>query len=233
MLDVGSRTIEDYILQLDAHGAVRADCECLMTVSISRFFRDRGLWQALEEHVLPPLFSKERKEIKVWSAGCACGEEAYSLKILWDMLKDQFDDVPRLHLLATDMNPLYLEKARQGSYQKSSLKEVSLEIQSRYFSSRKGRRLFEILPPLKQDISWVKHNLLEGPPDKGFQLILLRNNLLTYYDEEIKMPAFRKIAESLAVEGFLAIGSLEHLPSGGSGLEALGKSPYIFFKKGT
>ena len=233
MMELNCSDISGYLLELGRNVEARNECEQLMTVSISRFFRDKKLWEFLEGEIFPDLIKSEKDIISIWCAGCASGEEAYSLMILWEILKDQFDHIPRLQLLATDMNPLYLEKAKQGSYPKSSLKEASQEIQDRYFHSLKGGRRFEINPSLKGNISWLKHHLLEDPPEQEFQLIFLRNNLLTYYDEQIKVPAFRNIVESLAVGGFLIIGTHEKLLSGGSGLEPLGKWACIFVKNVT
>ena len=81
--------------------------------------------------------NKNFEKIKVWSAGCACGDEVYSFKIIWDDLKNRVGHLPKLELIATDMNPDYLDIARTGIYSSSSLKEVTKEFQSIYFIKKK------------------------------------------------------------------------------------------------
>ncbi len=80
MHSLGCHDISAYLLELDRSDKLRHECELLMTVSISRFFRDRKLWEVLEAEILPGLIEKRVKKIRVWSAGCASGEEVYSLK---------------------------------------------------------------------------------------------------------------------------------------------------------
>jgi len=211
----------------------RKQVEKLLTVSISRFFRDRGLWQAIERHVLPEIIAPAKKRIKVWSAGCACGEETYSFRILWEELTDRLAQMPELELWATDTNVEYLQKAQEGVYPSSSLKELSAELRSKYF--HKGgfetRPSFWVIEPLKEGIFWEIQNLLsEDPPQQNFSIIFLRNNLLTYYEDELKIPAFRKVLTSLAPEGFLIIGAHERIPTEVPALFPSPHHPNIFQK---
>lgn len=223
------RTMQEYFLALDQNKEARQDFEHLMTVSISRFFRDRGLWQALENEILPAIIKKNRKRVKVWSAGCACGEEVYSLAILWHTLGGCFQQMPGLQLLATDMNPVYLDKARIGIYSRSSLKEVPEAVRGRYFK-RGGKKqiYYAIAERLKKGIVWQGHNLLADPPGTDFQLVFLRNSLLTYYEDELKEPAFQKVLNSLTQGGFLIIGAHEKIPPGSQGLLPFVEHPCIF-----
>lgn len=212
MQQLGCRDMESYLAELNNSYEVRQHCELLMTVSISRFFRDRALWQALENRLLPELIEQNKEKIKVWSAGCACGEEVYSFKIVWDCLKKCFTHLPQLEILATDMNPTCLERGQKGIYPSSSLKEVQIEFRSIYFNSKRGGKLYEVKPSLKKDIVWKIHHLLLDPPGSDFHLIFLRNNLLTYYQDQLKIPALKKVLDSLAHFGLLIIGSHENLP---------------------
>jgi len=225
------RTMQEYLLALDQNNDARQDCELLLTVSISRFFRDRGLWQTLENEILPAIIKKNKGSVKVWSAGCACGEEVYSLKILWDTLGGRFHHMPGLEILATDMNPVYLDKARIGTYTRSSLKELPEALQARYFKHGTKKRDYAVAERLKIGIMWRGHNLLFDPSTNDFQLIFLRNSLLTYYQDELKVPAFYKVLDSLVQDGFLIIGSQEKIPPGVRGLLPFGHHPYIFQKR--
>jgi chemotaxis protein methyltransferase CheR len=203
MQQIGFRKIDEFLSAMEGNPDLRRQVEILMTVSVSRFFRDRKLWEALERHVLSGIIVKGDEKVRVWSAGCACGEEVYSFKIRLGYNAAAFERLPQLEFWATDMNPLYLEKARAGVYPQSSLKELPPAWRIGYFCHR-GESYFAVSDFLKEGALWKVHNLISDvPPQTGFQLIFLRNNLLTYYKEEFKIPARKRIIERLAPGGFL------------------------------
>jgi chemotaxis protein methyltransferase CheR len=222
--------MESFLAELDKNDEIRHQCELLMTVSISRFFRDREFWQGFKENILPEFMDDDRDKIKFWSAGCACGEEVYSLKIIWNMLNDSYLNVPDLEVLATDINPTYLERARSGIYPSSSLKEATKEIHSRYFKQKSDKNLFEVKTLLKKGVTWRVHHLLSDPLESDFDIIFLRNNVLTYYKEELKKKAFRKVLGSLALNGFLVIGCHETIPVEAENLIYDSHVPYVLRK---
>jgi len=221
--------MEEYLQALKETPLLRLECDRLMTVSISRFFRDRALWKTLGNDVLPAVVARGTPLVKAWSAGCACGEEVYSLKIVWDMLSGHVHALPRVDILATDLNPLYLEKAKAGVYSKSSLKEVPESLRPLFFIGHgKGVPYTAIKPALKRNIRWVAKDLLSGVPDERFHLIFMRNNLLTYYDAALIAETFRKVLDCLERHGYLVIGAHEKIPSITHRLRPLKKLPCIF-----
>jgi chemotaxis methyl-accepting protein methylase len=228
MKALGCQDFEAYLRALDNDKELRAQCEVLMTVSISRFFRDRGFWETFESQIFPEIIDRNRERVKVWFAGCACGEEVFSFTILWDRLQDRFQDLPELKLLATDMNSVYLERARLGLFSRSSLKEVPADVKTKYFERQREKNQYRISPSLQRGISWRLHNLLDDPPDRNFHLIFLRNNLLTYYEKELKKPAFEKVVACLVPGGLLIIGSHEKLPMETNDLLPYNGSSYVF-----
>jgi len=222
--------MDDYLQALEENPERKEQAERLLTVSSSRFFRDRSLWQTLKNQVLPMMITKDTEKIKVWSAGCACGEEAYSFKIVWDKLRGAFERFPELELWATDMNPEVIDKARAGVYSLSSLKELPEGLRVSYFNPAEESYL-TISDSLKKGILWKLHNLLsDDPPQKDFQIIFLRNNLLTYYKKTVQKPVFRRVLDSLAAGGFLIIGAHEKLPSESLELFPSRHPPNIFQK---
>lgn len=223
------RTMQAYLLELDRNEDARKELERLMTVAISRFFRDRRLWEILGDRILPAMIEEAKVGVKVWSAGCACGEEVYSLKILWDIMGGRFQNLPRLYIWATDMNPVYLTKARTGAYPRSSLKEVPEALRDKYFRAR-AKGGYAVIESLKEGIVWLGHNLLSEPPGNEFQLVFVRNGLLTYYEEHLKKPAFQKVADSLAHSGYIIIGTHEEIPAGIQGLLPSRHHPCIYQK---
>lgn len=232
MNQLGCQTVEAYLLVLGRDSAARYHCERLMTVSISRFFRDLGLWRALADEILPMIFKENSMSMKVWSAGCACGEEAYSMKILCETMASRVNHMPDVEIWATDMNPDYLKRAQTGVYSASSLKELPQALRKLCFRPTQQQHAYRINEPLKKGLIWRVHNLLSDPPDSQFQLIFLRSSLLTYYRDALKLPALEKVVDSLARRGFLIIGAHEEIPPGTNELVPFGSHAYIFQKKG-
>ena len=230
MQQLGCRNVQEYFLTLDINSNARHHCELLMTVSISRFFRDRHLWQSLEHEILPSIIGQHTGKMKCWSAGCASGEEVYSFKILWHTIERHVGTLPKLEIWATDVNPDYLRKAQAGTYPQSSLREVPEALRNLHFKTGTKSQPYAIAEFVKNGIIWQLHNLLSDPPDTGFQLIFLRNSLLTYYVEEVKVHAFQKVLNALAREGLLIIGAHERIPTGAGGLLVPCGHPHIFQK---
>jgi chemotaxis methyl-accepting protein methylase len=231
MKELGCRNMAAYLAELEKEDEARQHCELLLTVSISRFFRDREFWITLEKKLLPELITRKRTRIKVWSAGCACGDEVYSFKIVWDCLQKSFAHVPELEIIATDINPVYIDRARAGIYSSSSLKEVKEEFQFIYFKQKGGKKLYEVKASLGKDISWKIHHLLSDPPGSDFDIIFLRNNVLTYYEDRLKGEAFKKVLNSLAPNGLLIIGSHEELPFETEDLTGVAPHSFVFRKE--
>jgi chemotaxis protein methyltransferase CheR len=231
MQEIGCRSMETYLDSLDRDEALRDQCESLMCVSISRFFRDRLLWKAVEDQIVPGLLEENIKRLKLWFAGCACGEEVYSFKILWEGLKDRFDHpMPELGIWATDINRVFLRRAQDGVYAFSSLKEVPVKLKEIFFISHGDRGPYTIVPSLKQGIRWRVHNLSSKFDEFNFHIIFLRNSILTYYNDELKQAAFQKVIDSLNNGGFLIIGTHEKLPFESGDLVPFGSQHYVFKK---
>lgn len=230
MQEHGYHTLNDYLRALEKP-EIMSDVERLFNVSISHFFRDRSLWKVLGDEILPDMTRKYDSHINVWSAGCALGQEVYSFAILWDMTKGVFHRCPRLFLLATDSNPEYLKKAKEGVYGKSGLKGLSHEMEAIYFHVSEDGSRFSFAENTKKNITWRVHDVVKEPPPKEkFHLIFLRNSVLTYYREERRMPVLLKVIDSLEDGGFLAIGCHERLPSPIHILAPYKSSPCLFQK---
>lgn len=232
MQELNCPNIKAYLNLLNESDAVRQESERRMTVSISRFFRDRKLWHDLEEDILPRVIKTGKQILRVWSAGCARGEEVYSFKIIWDRFSVKCIQVPVLRVTATDIHPDYIAKARAAVYTKSSLKEVSSEIRESYFTIRKRGNHFEVKASLKEGIDWHVQDIFAGPPGSAFDIIFLRNNLLTYYKAHKKKEGLTKIAKALAPNGWLILGSHEKMPPGALDVERHDSIPWAYRKAG-
>ncbi|MFC1859366.1 CheR family methyltransferase [Thermodesulfobacteriota bacterium] len=230
MQKIGCHTTTSYLEKIKYKPEIREECERLMTVSISRFFRDRQFWLTLQKKLLPDMINLKRESARVWSAGCACGEEVYSFNMVWDCMKKSNENLPEIEITATDLNPVVLEKAKAGVYRAGSLKEVPSELRSLYFDTKSGGTLFEVKHVIKKNITWKHHHILKDPPGSIFDIIFLRNNLLTYYQDRQKKAAFTKIVDCLSPSGVLIIGSNELLPFDTDQLVPVTPYQYVFRK---
>jgi chemotaxis protein methyltransferase CheR len=184
----------------------------LLTVTISRFWRNAGMFQALEQTWLPTMLERVDADepLQLWSAGCASGEEPYSLLILW---QESFSDSGReVRLLASDSDTRCLERARQGRYPASSLAEMPLFLRWKYF--RKENGTFFLQGDFSDRIRWVEHNLIWDPPFPGCHLIFCRNLVYTYFTEPLQQKLTHSFHASLAPGGLLITGRKERLPAG-------------------
>ncbi len=213
MQDLNCSSMKAYLDLINQDETVRQDCELRMTVSISRFFRDKQLWIGLEEDIIPAILKRQSKRLHVWSAGCARGEEVYSLKIVWHRLSQTHTHLPVLNITGTDKHPAYIHKARAGEYTKGSLKEIPPELLEHYFDIRKSGHRFDVKPFLREDIDWGVQDIFATPPGSGFDIIFLRNNLLTYHKAPLKEEGLGRVVQALASKGWLIVGSHEKLPA--------------------
>jgi len=210
--EVGFSHFEEYLLKVQKDPEEQDHLSKILTVTISRFFRDREVFDFLENFIIPTIIKnrKEKDEFKIWSIGCASGEEPYSFLLLW---KEKFEkNFPQIHLsiLATDINEKLLERAKEGRYKKSSLKEVPKEVLKSYFNIENG---FYILDrSIQESVGFKKHDIIHEEPFSGMDIVLCRNLAFTYFSKECQMNVLKKIARSLNKEGYLVIGKDEFPP---------------------
>lgn len=195
----------------------------LLTVTISRFWRNAKLFQALENTWLPAvLVSMPGNEpLKIWSAGCASGEEPYSLLILW--LESFAGSGRELRLLASDSDSHCLQRAQQARYPASSFREMPLHLRQKYCNNEKGT--FSLRHDLSQRIEWFEHNLIWEAPPPNNNIIFCRNLVYTYFMDDLQQEITRRFHQALAPKGLLVVGRKDRLPPGTEGLFCLVDHP--------
>ena len=145
------------------------------------------------------------KSIKAWSAGCATGEEPYSLAIVFEDLR--IKKTPRI--LATDIDRDAIEKAKRGIYEAKQLYNVRPDRLKKYFL-KKSDNLYEVSQVIKDRINFKRHDLVLDPFDKDFDLILCRN-VVIYLEREVKEKLYRKFKDALRIGGVLMVGNTEQI----------------------
>lgn len=181
-----------------------------ISVTVTEMFRDPHVYKTLREQAIPQL--KTYPFLKIWVAGCATGEEVYSLAILLEeegLLK-------RCQLYATDINEEALSKARQGIYDTARLKEYTVNYQSAgghasfadYYHSRYGSAIMR--ESLRKNIVFSGHNLVTDAAFGEMHLVVCRN-VLIYFDNYLQNRVLGLFRESLAPGGFLLLGTKESL----------------------
>ncbi|HEY3353240.1 MAG TPA: CheR family methyltransferase [Polyangia bacterium] len=207
--------------------------DALCRVVISRFGRDRGVFEALRAEVLPALIAAARagggREVRCWSAGCASGEEPYTLALLWSRsVRGLHPDVD-LRIVATDADERLLARARQGGgYPRGSLKDLPPAWAAEAFEERDG--LCYLRAPVRAAVELVQQDVRAAVPAGPFHLVLCRNLAFTYFDEPLQRAVLGRIAGVLLDGGALVIGAHERLPDGAADFVAWPPGPGIYRK---
>lgn len=176
-----------------------------LTINVSEFYRNPEQWQLLEKEMLPYLFERFGKNIKIWSAACSTGDEPYTLA----MLLAKFIPMNQIQITATDIDKQVLSKAQMGLYDEKSLKGLPKEYISKYFT-KIGARSYQISDEVKRCVNFKQHNLLKDPYVKDYHLIICRN-VMIYFTEEAKAEINKKFCDSLKQDGLLFVGSTEQI----------------------
>lgn len=234
MQELELRSIDAYRDYLDAHPDEWNRLDAMCRITISRFYRDRGVFDALRDPLLPDLaerlINQNQSALRAWSAGCASGEEPYTLRILWrHTLADRFSTL-NLHITATDADPHMLDRARTACYSRGTLKELPddwIERAFRYDDARDDEPHC-LRPAYKRGIRWRQQDIREAMPDGPFQLILCRNLAFMYFDETLQRRCLNRLLDRLAPGGWLILGKHEALPDGDWLLDAWDEHKRIY-----
>ncbi|MCW5805125.1 MAG: PAS domain-containing protein [Deltaproteobacteria bacterium] len=177
-------------------------------ISVTSFFRDPRAYEALARDAIPKLFSNRTitDHVRVWVAGCATGEEAYSLAILLLEHASALAAPPHIQVFATDIDENALAEARQGWYPESVAVDISQERLARFFVRENGR--LRVAKEVRELVLFSTHNLLRDPPFSRLDLITCRN-LLIYLDRSAQDHVLTMFHFGLRPDGILFLGSSE------------------------
>ena len=202
-----------------------------LLIGVTHFFRDPEAFETLEKMVIPQLLAGplQNREVRVWVAGCATGEEAYSLAILLDEAIDANEHVNGFRIFATDIHRSALERASAGYFQTEALEHVSAPRLARYFEPRGDG--FVVSQELRRRVVFAEHNILTDPPFTRLDLVTCRN-LLIYLLPAAQNQVLSKFEFSLRPTGMLFLGPSESLMDRADSFESVHGGWRVFKKKG-
>ena len=180
-----------------------------LMIGVTDFFRDKKTFDNLKKIVLPKLFNTLEKDddLRIWVAGCATGQEAYSIMIA--LCEELSDDrkFSKVKMFASDSFKPHVDKASQGLYSESEIKSVPDELLSKYFT-KKGDNHYQISSNIRNKVVFSHHDITSDPPFTRLHMVSCRN-LLIYFNNEARLRALSTFHFTLQPEGLLFLGNSE------------------------
>jgi chemotaxis protein methyltransferase CheR len=204
----GVHTYEEYgrVLDRDRH-----EYDLLLdalTINVTKFFRNPETFAAIDREIVPALYARVEPQLRIWSAGCASGEEPYSLAMLMHRYAaahgKRFD---RVDVLGTDVDRASLAAAQRAVYLEPTLADTPVELRQMYFPMQAPYR---IPREVQERVQFRRHDLLREPFPESQHLIVCRN-VIIYFDRATQEELFQKFAAALLPGGFLVLGRVETL----------------------
>jgi two-component system, chemotaxis family, CheB/CheR fusion protein len=210
MSEVGVERYEDYVDYLEMHPDEFAELFNTLLINVTGFFRDPQVWEDLASEVLPDLINARAEDasLRVWSAGCASGEEAYTLAmVLARVLGDRaFQD--RVKIYATDIDQDALDHARHGAFLPRQMEDVPRDALERFFERIEQRYVFR--RDLRRCVIFGRNDLVQDAPISRVDLLVCRNTLM-YFTAETQSQVLRRFNFALDNDGVLMLGRSEML----------------------
>ncbi|HUP40122.1 MAG TPA: CheR family methyltransferase [Vicinamibacterales bacterium] len=211
---------EEYLSRLRGAAPTLVEAELrnllnLVTVTETCFFRDGSQFHLLREYIIPSLMAEriargQPKRIRIWSAGCSSGEEAYSIAITLDEMGLFLDPDWSIEIIGTDLNTKVLEKARRGVYSTRAVRNVEGMLLHDHFT--RNEKLFALSDAIKKRVKFEFGNLTQTPmPSTGPQDIVFCKNVTIYFRPEVTRRLIAGLHDTIAPDGFLLLGHAESL----------------------
>jgi chemotaxis protein methyltransferase CheR len=210
---LGLETLDQYRHRLESDAGEWPVLDGLCHITVSRFYRDRRVFNVLGRRILPELAEAAGARdgaVRCWCAGCASGEEVYTLRILWDRVIQAQAPSARLDIVGTDADEAVLRRAERGCFAKGSLKEVPADWLALAFERRDGH--YCVRDRHRHGVAFALQDIRQERPAGPFDLILCRNLVFTYFEPELQRLMLTRMAEKLNEPGYLVVGSGEALP---------------------
>ncbi len=231
MQDLGIEGYESYQDHLEASAEEFADLFATILINVSSFFRDRAVWDYVATHLIPGMLESgpAHAPIRVWSAGCATGEEPYSIAMLLADALGLEAYAERVKIFATDVDEDALDQARQGAYSPKQTEHVPADLIERYF--QRANANLSLNKDLRRSVIFGRNDLVRDAPISKLDLLLCRNTLM-YFNAETQAGVIRRLHLALSDGGALVLGKSEQLISYGEGFTPENQSLRVFRKVG-
>ncbi len=226
MQSVHVATFSDYLDYLEVHPEEFDLLFNTVLINVTSFFRDEAAWESLAQ-VIAPLAERQGEPIRAWSAGCATGEEAYTLAILLAEALGESAFRKQVKIYATDIDEEELVKARLGSYSADRVEGIAPELLERYFEYDSGRYTFR--SDLRRAVIFGRHNLVSDAPISQLDLLVCRNTLM-YFNREVQSRIMARFHFALKEGGALFLGKAETMLSRSELFKPLSLKHRIFTK---
>jgi two-component system, chemotaxis family, CheB/CheR fusion protein len=208
MHDAGVGSFADYTDYLEVHPEEFPRLFDAILINVTEFFRDEETWDYMRDVVLPPLTAPAETPLRVWSAGCASGEEPYSMAMLLAeaLGREQFQN--RVKIYATDVDDAALNEARAGTYTGKQIDHVPARLRERYFAAEGECFVFD--KELRRSVIFGRHDLVQDAPISRVNVLMCRNTLM-YFNTEAQSRILARFHFGLADSGVLFLGKAEML----------------------
>jgi len=210
MRSVGATDFRSYAAHLDANDAEYTKLIDALSINVTEFFRDVTMWSMLRQRVLPELVERKvagrSRSIRAWSAGCASGEEPYSIAMCLREALGPMADEWLLTVLATDLDRDALDTGERGVYPAAALKKIPPVFVTRY--TKRDPEEFTFTPELKKMVRFRAFSLFSDTPIRVVDLIMCRN-VLIYFDKAQQQQLIEHFWHALARGGYLVLGKSE------------------------
>ena len=198
-----------------------------LLISVTNFFRDKKAFEELEKNILPEILKRKHSEdgLRIWVAGCATGEEAYTIAMICADLVQDITERPKIQIFATDIDEAAISVAREGLYTINDAADVPPERLNRYFV--KEHEGYRVRRELRETILFANHNFLKDSPFSRIDLVSCRN-VLIYLNRQAQERVFETFHFALKAGGFLLLGTSENVEGASDLFKLISREQHIW-----
>lgn len=203
----------EYKQYLQNHKSEWDILDSLCDITISKFFRDRKVWDFLRDDILPKLYHRKNGiTLSAWSCGCCNGEEPYSIAIITDQISGRLSSKIDSTILATDRNRDVLNRAKARKYPKSALKELrEEEIRTSFTKIENKPEIYQVNKSLTENIQFEKRDIRNSMPSGIFDIVFCRNLVFTYFTKEMQEQFLVRLQKCMRKGSVLVTGNNENI----------------------
>lgn len=201
MKNAGAESLEEYAVVIEKNPEAKQKFLDYITINVTDFFRNKDIFEEFEDQLVNELLVKF-PSLKIWSAACSTGAEAYSIAMILAKHNVKLQN----KILATDIDETILQKGRDGIYNEYELKNLEYNLRDKYFQETKGK--YHVNNSIKRTVEFKRHDLISDAYPKNYHVIVCRN-VMIYFKNDVKNEIYRKISEALVPGGLYFAGATE------------------------